>query len=65
LSQSVGGSGDGERGDYTPIGERNEVAKQKARRMKGKQRAIEEPKGAAIFDVGDDEDEDTADLHGH
>lgn len=64
LRQSVGGTGDGERGDYTPIGEANGPAKQKAGRTKGKQRAIEEPKGAAIFDVGDD-DEDTAGSRGH
>ena len=59
LSQSVGGSGDGERGDYVPIGEGNGLAG----RTKGKQRAIGELKGAAIFDVGEDEDEDR--THGH
>ena len=63
LNQSVGGTGDGERGDYVPIGEGNGATTQKAR-TKGKQKAIEEPAGAAIFDVGEDEDEAPG-SHGH
>lgn len=62
LNQSVGGTGDGERGDYAPIGEGNGVTQ--TGRVKGKQKAVEEPAGAAIFDVGDDEDEAPG-LHGH
>jgi carboxypeptidase D len=60
LNQSVGGPGDGERADYTPIGEDHSFAKLRA---KGKQKADDEPKGAAIFDVGEDEDEDTPGSH--
>lgn len=67
LSKSVGGSGDVERGGYTPVGE-SDAAQGRERRApngngKGKERAIdsqteEEPKGSAIFDVGDSDDED-------